>query len=75
MAPTGQTAKQFTIESAVTLGHDLVESTLLHELQGIDHQHILANIDAFRTGNAAIHVEVEHGAARIFRTEFLFGIG
>ncbi len=66
---------KLAIKGQVALGHNLVEPALLHELQGVDHQHILADIDAFGARNAAVHVEVEHRTTRIFRDKFLLGIG
>ena len=64
MAPTGQTARQSPQNSQasgeVAFGHDLIEAALFHELQGIDHQHVFADVDAFGAGDAAVHVEVEH---------------
>ena len=40
-----------------SLRHHLIEAALLHELKGINHQHILADIDAFRASNTAVHIK------------------
>ena len=68
-------ATEFASQRLVALRHDLVEAALFHELQGVDHQDVFADVDAFGAGDAAIHVEVEHQAARVFGDELLFSIG
>ncbi len=66
---------EFTGKGLVPFRHDLVESALLHELQRVDHQHVFADVDAFRASDAAIHVEVEDETPRVFRNELLLRIG
>ena len=78
IAPTGQTAdnpRRTRKKECVPFGHHLIEAALFHELERVDHQHVLADVDAFRARDAAVHIEVQHQAAGIFRNEFLFGIG
>ena len=53
----------------------MIEAALLHELERVDHQYVFTHVDAFRAGNASVHIEVEHRAARIFRNELLFRVG
>ena len=53
-------ATKFAIERLIPLRHNLSKATLFHKLQRVNTLHVFANIDAFTTGNAAIHIEIEH---------------
>ncbi len=66
---------KLAIESLIAFGDHLSKPAFLHELKSINSLYVLTNIDAFATGNAAVHVEIQHQASRIFGNIFLLGIG
>ena len=68
-------AAKLTGERDIALGHDLGEAVLLHELKGINHQHVFAYVDALATGDAAVHVEIQDEASGVLRNQLLLGVG
>ena len=66
---------ELTRQRRISLRDDLREPALLDKLQGVDHQHVFAHVDALTAGDAAVHVEIQDRAAGVLRDQLLLGVG